>query len=335
MIEHLVLFGWLLLVGATTYWLAETKLAKSFLQHENQQMSRIERLIYRAMVPASVVTLLIAGVFRLTSEVLQGLGWSWMAGMLSANILPTSMAFFGAAILRLGIYWGLEQGKFKAKLALILHVGTLLAYVGAATLIPAQVARSAIVPLVALHFFGDFIFQSDGMAGDKRTTWEASHVHAGAYTASFILAEGMGLIHLPWWAFWFIFLTHALIDPQKARWQVINRIWMDQGLHLIVLLLVAYTPVLWWLVALAVLAAGFIWSWNAREGAAKKEISLISTAKGYQVYLNGHPIVDRGPEGAQIGDQLIRPAAAWELLEDGTRISVRRGVIFIETSPSE
>ena len=91
-----------------------------------------------------------------------------------------------------------------------------------------------IIILGALHFIGDFAFQSNWMAMEKGRSWEVLLYHVLTYTAPFALlflvterATIAGLV--------FIAVTHFIEDAAKARYQLIKTIWADQLVHLVVL----------------------------------------------------------------------------------------------------
>lgn len=96
----------------------------------------------------------------------------------------------------------------------------------------------------AVHFFGDFAFQSAWMAmmksplankGDDVHPNEVLFYHCLTYTATFIIAaKTFGIIANPL-AFLVIFAAHWLVDWHKARKRYITTIWLDQFLHLLTL----------------------------------------------------------------------------------------------------
>ena len=113
--------------------------------------------------------------------------------------------------------------------------------------------------LVIAHFVGDFICQSDWMALNKSTRWDALAMHVGAYTLVLGLAvafsqcdfeRGSGVD-------WFVcvnaaahFVQDAITSRINARlWQANERHWFfvaigaDQLLHYVCLFVTAE----WWL----------------------------------------------------------------------------------------
>lgn len=90
--------------------------------------------------------------------------------------------------------------------------------------------------LLAGHFIGDFAFQSDWMATRKGSSWEINAYHAATYSAVMMLVSGIGGFPLPPVIVALFFISHFLIDPLKARWNVVKHIWVDQFLHFLVIL---------------------------------------------------------------------------------------------------
>jgi hypothetical protein len=95
------------------------------------------------------------------------------------------------------------------------------------------------IPLTALlvwfacHFVGDFAFQSAWMSMEKGKSWEVNFYHCATYTAVFLL-----FAHCSPPAAAILFGTHFVVDPLKARYQVIPSIWLDQLIHLVTILLI-------------------------------------------------------------------------------------------------
>ncbi len=88
--------------------------------------------------------------------------------------------------------------------------------------------------LAACHFLGDYAFQFDWMAKLKGKDWHALYAHAGTYTCFFAILLLVPQLSMSPWAVIFIFVSHMLIDPLKARWGKIS-LAMDQTLHFLVL----------------------------------------------------------------------------------------------------
>ena len=92
--------------------------------------------------------------------------------------------------------------------------------------------------LLAGHFLGDFPFQSEWMVANKGTSWEINAYHAFVYASTIFVVAKIGGIELSTWAFFILFTSHFIIDPLKARWKIVKNIWIDQLLHLLVLLFI-------------------------------------------------------------------------------------------------
>jgi len=91
------------------------------------------------------------------------------------------------------------------------------------------------VVVAACHAIGDFAFQNEWMAREKGKSWEINFYHAFVYTAPFALLALTPLTITPS-ALAFLLVSHFFIDPLKTRWGIIQHIWQDQLLHLIVLI---------------------------------------------------------------------------------------------------
>ena len=88
---------------------------------------------------------------------------------------------------------------------------------------------------LACHFIGDFAFQSTWMSMEKGKSWEVNFYHCATYTATFILFAHPSPSIL---AICLILMTHYVIDTLKARYKVIDSIWLDQLLHVLVIILI-------------------------------------------------------------------------------------------------
>jgi len=97
--------------------------------------------------------------------------------------------------------------------------------------------------LLAGHLLGDFPFQSDWMAREKGKSWEILLYHALVYTATMLVVATIGGVTLSLAALTVLFGTHFVIDPLKARWHIIKHIWIDQLLHVAVIIFVFFTLV--------------------------------------------------------------------------------------------
>lgn len=86
-----------------------------------------------------------------------------------------------------------------------------------------------IITLILCHLIGDYVLQTDFIAKTKGTNWYHLIVHCALYCLPFFVVYGLT------WQLIFIFITHMVIDPLKARYNKINYI-TDQLLHYIVML---------------------------------------------------------------------------------------------------
>lgn len=88
---------------------------------------------------------------------------------------------------------------------------------------------------LACHFVGDFAFQSAWMSMEKGKSWEVNFYHCATYTAVFVL-----FAHSSPLATAALLGTHLVIDPLKARYKIIEPIWLDQLLHIVTILLILF-----------------------------------------------------------------------------------------------
>lgn len=86
-----------------------------------------------------------------------------------------------------------------------------------------------LITLIFCHLIGDYVLQTDYIAKTKGTNWYHLIVHCMLYCLPFFVIYGLT------WQLLFIFVTHMIIDPIKARYNKINYI-TDQLLHYIVML---------------------------------------------------------------------------------------------------
>lgn len=86
-----------------------------------------------------------------------------------------------------------------------------------------------LITLIFCHLIGDYVLQTDFIAKTKGTNWYHLIVHCMLYCLPFFVIYGLT------WQLLFIFITHMVIDPIKARYNKINYI-TDQLLHYIVML---------------------------------------------------------------------------------------------------
>lgn len=94
--------------------------------------------------------------------------------------------------------------------------------------------------LIIGHFIGDFPFQSDWMAKKKRESWEVRIYHVLVYTATVVLASKVGGFELRLSVIATILASHFFIEPLEPRQGIIKPIWLDQILHILVLILIAF-----------------------------------------------------------------------------------------------
>lgn len=99
----------------------------------------------------------------------------------------------------------------------------------------------------AVHFLGDFAFQSAWMATMKSPLINKGQPEAGAgpneillyhcltYTATFVIAAKVFGTQVSPIAFLAIFTAHMVVDWHKARKRIVTTIWLDQILHLLTL----------------------------------------------------------------------------------------------------
>ena len=96
-----------------------------------------------------------------------------------------------------------------------------------------NVSMQVLLTWLACHFIGDFAFQSTWMSIEKGKSWEVNFYHCATYTATFVLFAHSSLL-----ATIVLCVTHFIIDALKARYKVINSIWLDQVLHIVTILLI-------------------------------------------------------------------------------------------------
>ena len=84
--------------------------------------------------------------------------------------------------------------------------------------------------LLASHFIGDYVLQTDFLAKTKGDNIWHLFIHSVLYSLPVMIAFGFN------WKVPFIIGTHIVIDALKARYKVINYV-ADQVLHLMVLVI--------------------------------------------------------------------------------------------------
>ncbi len=92
---------------------------------------------------------------------------------------------------------------------------------------------TTLVTWLACHFIGDFAFQSAWMSMEKGKSWEVNFYHCATYTAVFVLFAHSSLV-----ATVILLATHFVVDPLKARYKLIEPIWLDQLLHIFTIVLI-------------------------------------------------------------------------------------------------
>jgi hypothetical protein len=86
--------------------------------------------------------------------------------------------------------------------------------------------------LIACHFIADFPFQGDWLGVNKGKSWELMFYHCAIYAGTFLIFAHASLLFAA-----VLFISHIIIDPMKARWKFIKHIWVDQILHIIVIII--------------------------------------------------------------------------------------------------
>lgn len=95
-----------------------------------------------------------------------------------------------------------------------------------------------IITLITAHLTGDFLLQTNNDV-EKKKEWKV-------FTKHILTLTGLSYLFLGAWNIWqvplIILLSHALIDQVKLRWlkKSISNFFIDQSLHLIVIILIAY-----------------------------------------------------------------------------------------------
>ena len=84
--------------------------------------------------------------------------------------------------------------------------------------------------LLASHFIGDYVLQTDFLAKTKSDNIWHLFAHSVLYSLPFMIAFGFD------WKVLFIIGTHIIIDALKAHYKVINYV-TDQVLHLMALMI--------------------------------------------------------------------------------------------------
>src|SRR5438045_1396484 len=96
-----------------------------------------------------------------------------------------------------------------------------------------DISVSTLLTWLACHFVGDFAFQSTWMSVEKGKSWEVNFYRSATYTAVFVLFAHPSILAIA-----ILFGTHFVIDPLKARYKLIDPIWVDQCLHFLTIILI-------------------------------------------------------------------------------------------------
>lgn len=83
--------------------------------------------------------------------------------------------------------------------------------------------------LIACHFIGDYVLQTDFLAKTKGNNFWHMIVHCFLYSVPFYVCFGFG------WQIIVIFAVHVIVDMLKAKWHKIGYV-TDQCLHVVTLL---------------------------------------------------------------------------------------------------
>jgi hypothetical protein len=92
---------------------------------------------------------------------------------------------------------------------------------------------SCFLLLIACHFIGDFPFQGDWIAQNKGKSFEVMAYHCLIYLSTFVLFAKISCLVAV-----VLFISHFVIDSLKARYHIVKSIWVDQILHLLIILLI-------------------------------------------------------------------------------------------------
>lgn len=93
----------------------------------------------------------------------------------------------------------------------------------------------SLISLIACHFIADFPLQSEWFALNKGKSHEVMLYHCIVYTCAFLLILKISVLSAI-----ILLVTHFIIDTLKARYKIIPTIWIDQILHLTIILIVYY-----------------------------------------------------------------------------------------------
>ena len=94
--------------------------------------------------------------------------------------------------------------------------------------------------LLAGHFLGDFAFQSEWMVKNKGKSWEVMAYHALVHAAVVLVVAKIGGFDLSYLALIMLVGLHFFVDPLKSRWKIVKSTWLDQILHIAILVMIAF-----------------------------------------------------------------------------------------------
>lgn len=81
-----------------------------------------------------------------------------------------------------------------------------------------------LIKIILCHLVGDYVLSSDFIQTTKGTNWYHMFVHCMLYCLPFYIVFGFD------WRLIFIFITHCIVDPLKARYKKVNYI-TDQAVY--------------------------------------------------------------------------------------------------------
>ena len=86
--------------------------------------------------------------------------------------------------------------------------------------------------LLACHFVGDFAFQTEYLSSNKGKSWLVNFIHAAVYTATFVI---FAKVSVPFTLL--LLISHIIVDPLKSRYKIVNSLWLDQLIHIAIILI--------------------------------------------------------------------------------------------------
>jgi len=88
--------------------------------------------------------------------------------------------------------------------------------------------------LLLAHFIADFPCQIPWFIEMKGKSHEVMLYHCAVYASVICLIVGLNVS-----MFCYLVGTHFIIDNLKARWGIVKHIWVDQLLHILILLAIS------------------------------------------------------------------------------------------------